>query len=589
MKKTAIILFFQCCFISLQAQVNFKTIVPQQPIVVGESFQVQYVISGADKISSFKAPPFDPFRFVSGPDLYNGTLSGASGNQQLKNYVLTLEATRPGSFIIHGAAAIIDGKVVGSNQAIIKVISKEQAKNSYTDNSAYLLHPGEDPHEKIKQNLFLKLVVDKRNCYTGEPILATFKLYSGLQSKSDIIKNPGFYGFTVFDMINLDDKAVATETINGKTFDVHTIRMVQLFPLQPGQFAIDAMEVKNKVEFSRSIINRKTEQQITEGVLNTGDDKPAEDNTEVFETTIKTEPVIINVKPVPAVKKPADFNGAAGSFDISSSLARTRLAKNEEGFFDVVIRGQGNFTQINAPFIHWPEGIEGFESNISDSLDKSKFPLSGSRVYHYGFVCAKPGKYQLPQISFSFFDPSSDIYKTVSSAPIELIVGEEDKVSTVSVEKKVSIAQKNARASRIAGIIIISCLLAVLLYWIRYKKEPARTEEETQIVLPAIDEILASAKDLVSGDPKAFYASLHQCIWNYLTIHFGLSGSEMNKKSLLDKLTGRRVNIADISDIISLLEQCETGIFTNVAMQESNEAVFEKGRNMLRKINIQLF
>ena len=55
----------------------------------------------------------------------------------------------------------------------------------------------------------MKVLVDKRSCFVGEPVLATFKLYSRLESKSDIVKNPGFYGFTVQDMINLADKQIA--------------------------------------------------------------------------------------------------------------------------------------------------------------------------------------------------------------------------------------------------------------------------------------------------------------------------------------------------------------------------------------------
>ena len=73
-------------------------------------------------------------------------------------------------------------------------------------------------------------------------------------------------------MINLADKLVTTENIKGKLFDVHTIRKVQLYPLQAGDFTIDEMEVKNKVEFSKSIVNKKTEQEIVEGVLNIPDD-----------------------------------------------------------------------------------------------------------------------------------------------------------------------------------------------------------------------------------------------------------------------------------------------------------------------------
>ena len=68
-------------------------------------------------------------------------------------------------------------------------------------------------------------------------------------------------------MINLADKEKSVENINGKFYDVHTIRKVQLYPLQPGAYTIDPMEIRNKVEFSRSIVSKKTEQKIYEGVF----------------------------------------------------------------------------------------------------------------------------------------------------------------------------------------------------------------------------------------------------------------------------------------------------------------------------------
>jgi len=45
-------------FFHSTAQVSFKTIVPQHPIAPGESFQVQYIIENAEKISDFLPPSF---------------------------------------------------------------------------------------------------------------------------------------------------------------------------------------------------------------------------------------------------------------------------------------------------------------------------------------------------------------------------------------------------------------------------------------------------------------------------------------------------------------------------------------------------
>ena len=246
-------------------------------------------------------------------------------------------------------------------------------------------------------------MVDKRSCFIGEPVLATFKLYSRLESKSDIVKNPGFYGFTVHDMVNLSDKQVVPENVNGKAFDVHTIRKVQLYPLQAGVFTIDAMEVKNNIEFSRSTVNKKTEQEIVEGVLGNNESDEKKGNTEAFESSMSTEPVTINVKPLPDKTKPISFEGATGLFTISAEAVKNKLSREEGDMLEITISGKGNFVQLNAPAVQWPKGMEGFEPSVKDSLDKSASPLTGSRTYRYPFVSATAGEYTIPGITFSFF------------------------------------------------------------------------------------------------------------------------------------------------------------------------------------------
>ena len=162
---------------------------------------------------------------------------------------------------IPGASCLADGKFEKSNEVTVRVISPKEM-----DETSYFLKQGEDPFQKIRENLFLKLTVDKSTCFVGEPLVATFKLYSRLQSRSNIIKNPGFYGFSVYDMVNVNDQAQTEEKLNGHWFDVHTILKVQLYPLQTGIFTIDPMELTNEVEFSRSVVNKKTEQEVTENM-----------------------------------------------------------------------------------------------------------------------------------------------------------------------------------------------------------------------------------------------------------------------------------------------------------------------------------
>ncbi len=593
MKRLTNILVFITLPFLLKAQVVFKTVVPQLPVVAGESFQVQYIIEDAGKVSNFYPPDFKAFRMVAGPNTYTGSMMTYNRIKQVTNTVYTLSAIYPGRFIISGAVANINGNTLRSNDVVVEVISKKEAakrfgKDVVPGNSEYFLRPGEDVQEKIRKNLFMKVMVDKQHCFVGEPVVAVFKLYSRLESKSDIVKNPGFYGFTVYDMVSLADNQSSTEVVNGKQFDVHTIRKVQLYPLQEGHYSIDPMEVKNRVEFSHSIINKKTEQEIVEGVLGNNSSDEANEGVEIFETDISTEPVAINVKPSPIKNAPASFNGATGNFFISSSLLEDKVARNEEGHLVITISGSGNFTQLAAPILQWPQSIEGFDPVVTDSLNKMHSPLTGSRTFRYAFVSNKPGHYEMPAVAISFFDPKQGIYKTVATKALQLTITNEEKISKpVLREKEKKIYKGNTTYWLVAGAGLLVCLAG--LFWFiqkRKKKQVVKENEKPRTRILSIKEILATASILSETEDKIFYSTLHQCIWNYFRLNFDLSGSDMNKELLKRKLEEKHISDRHITDVLDILQQCETGMFTNVRLEIDKASMLENTTTTLEQINV---
>jgi hypothetical protein len=432
--------------------------------------------------------------------------------------------------------------------------------------------------------------VDKRNCFVGEPVLATFKLYSRLESKSDIVKNPGFYGFTVHDMVNLSDKQVATENVNGKAFDVHTIRKVQLYPLQAGIFTIDAMEVRNNIEFSRSTVNKKTEQEIVEGVLGNNESDEKKGNTEAFESSMSTEPVTIDVKPLPDKTKPISFDGATGLFTISADAVKNKLSRDEGDMLEITISGKGNFVQLNAPAVQWPKGMEGFEPSIKDSLDKSTTPLTGSRTYRYPFVSATAGAYTIPAIIFSFFNPDSGNYKTITTGVLQVKV-DNKKVDAANINQgKIKTTAIKNNFWVIGGGIL---LFIGGLFWF-FKRRKINTEQtpvqpiEKKSDCLSAEQMLSPASLLVKADDKIFYAALRQSFWNYFEFQFNLSGSEMSKDNIVVKLKESKVNEELINELKNILQQCETGIFTNANLLVDKSQLLNKARKILGKINESL-
>lgn len=559
-----------------------------EPVRIGESFSVQYVLEDIEKNDGFTAPFFKDFRLVSGPTVYGGTGYNADGSRPLKNIVFTLVPIKKGRFIIPGATANVNGKFIKSDDVVVEVITKTESleralkRGSDESPSEYFLRPGEDPYEKMKKNLFMKVMVDKKNCYVGEPVVATFKLYSRLESRSDIVKNPGFYGFAVQDMVSLNDKMTSTETVNGKSFDVHTVRKVQLYPLQAGQFAIDAMEVLNKVEFSKSIINKKTEQEIVEGVFE-NDDHNSNENTITYENSLSTENIVINVKPYPTRNKPAAFNGATGNFLIRAELEKNDLARNEEGDLLVTIEGNGNFTQLVPPPIQWPGGIESFDPTIKDDLDKTHSPLKGSRTFRFPFVVNKAGVYTLPPISLALFDPDSNSYKTVFTSPVEIKIS--NKGNNVAEAVQITNNKKNKwRFVWWAGGLLLILTAAVI--WIITKKRLVAEAGIAHKHAPRIEELLLPASFALKANDDQFYKLLQKSIWDHLGNRLKLSGSGMNKADLYKAMREKNLPEDQCRDILNVLHQCEAAVFTKAAFPDHKEELLKRTRTILALIKI---
>lgn len=590
MRKLGFIFFLPAFSLVATAQVAFKTILKKGPVVAGESFQVQYVLEDIEKSDAFYPPDFGDFRFVSGPYEYEGSVRGEDRSKKLKNIVYTLEAITPGRYRIKGATARIGDHFIKSNDVWLEVINAgEAARRGLSGENpgappASFLQPGEDPYEKIRKNLFLKVMVDKKNCFTGEAVTATFKLYSRLMSRSDIVKNPGFYGFTVHDMIGLNDKQSVIETINGKRFDVHTVRKVQLYPLQAGSFTIDPMEVVNEVSFSKSAVNNKTEQEIVEGVF-PGNDNMTPVNTEVYKSRMSTPALVITVKPAPAKNKPADFAGATGRFLISSSVSKTGLAKNEEGELLVSVSGKGNFTQLSAPALQWPAGMEGFEPQVKDELANNLSPLTGKRVFRYVFVSAKPGQYILPAISFSFFDPDSNGYKTVSTKKVVVTVSNTEKTPAMILPASPDpVASGRPVLLLLAGLFVF-IVAGTWLLWFRKKSRVTASDElQQENTRHSVEEIMHPAWMAIQGDDKLFYATLRDCIWKFFLTHFGLRGSKMSRQDLLAMMRQKRVDEISQQTIMEILQQCETGIFADVKIEIDKKELLAKAKAGLEAV-----
>jgi hypothetical protein len=388
-------------------------------------------------------------------------------------------------------------------------------------------------------------------------------------------------------MVNVNDQVQTEEKLNGHRFDVHTILKVQLYPLQSGTFTIDPMELANEVEFSRSVVNKKTEQEVTENMYGLKAEEGENKNAEVYKINIRTNSVTVKVRPLP-VKNAADtFAGAVGNFSIKAFLEKDSVSKNEEDSLIITISGAGNFQRVGSPVITWPKDIEFFEPSVKDTLNRQQVPLTGERRFRYIFLSNKPGSYSIPPVSFSFFDLNTKSYKTILSKALTVFVKDKIKKEQLPVIP-VTIDQGNQlKWWIVAGI---ATLIVAILIFIKRRQNVVNRDEELRklevppVAPPTVEEILMPVSSVLNKENKVFYRELDRSIWNYFQDRLPGSQVNMNKFDLAASLNRRAVKPELISKLMTIIHQCETGIYANAESNVNKSELLQQTKQILESI-----
>jgi BatD DUF11 like domain len=625
LQKT-ILLFLLITSHTAMAQVKFSATVSAPQIAKNEFVQLRLTVENGKEVQQITPPDFKNFIVVSGPNQESGmTMINGDVKQYISlNYILKPKA--PGNFTIAAATAKADGKELKSNTVNVQV-SNTLAANSGGGNNVNspfaginpfedvapqrpfndnILRRGENAAEKVNKNIFIKLELDKTSCYVGEPIVATYKLYTRLKSESNLIKNPSFNGFSVIDLQMPDNVSYKREKVNGREYNVYIIRRAQLYPLQAGNLELEPAEIENNVTFIKEeYANRQGDlmndvfREFAEATI------PAE-GIESHKVTLQSKPASVTVKPLPDATAPASFKGAVGNFAIEAMLEKNNFTTDDAGKLMVVVNGEGNLQLVNAPDIQWPQGFEGFEPGTTDDFVKTTVPVSGRKIITYSFTIAQPGNYVLPAIKFSYFDPRLAKYKTDSTKPIAFTVtkGTGKKAApAVAAIKKESPGFLNTFFSNRRWVIslVAALILCGLIFWLKRDtkkekiiaanklKEQEKSREEKEIINAiAIEEKnwLAKAEELVHGENStAFYNELNFSLKNYLSKKLNLPVETINKKSITEQLDKKSVAVNTSIQLQQVMNDIELQLYAPFAEKEKMQELYNNTADIMQLLD----
>jgi len=614
-RSIRIILLF-LLLLSLQTKGQLRLTAEFSPDRIGKD-DVSYLtfsVENANEIQRLVPPSLADFIVVSGPNVQSGTSVVNGAYSQFYSIQYVVKPRRTGTFAIAPAQALADGKALTSNTAVLKVekaskLAQQQGGNSFNPfalfddpkpESSYndnVMKKGEDPVEKIKKNIIIRVESDRNTCYVGEPIVASYKLYTRLKSESSMIKNPSFNGFSVIDLGQQDNLQPRIGKLNGREYNVYTIRKVQLYPLQAGKLDLEIAEVENTVHFIRGDqANRQSAfpDDILRDIDGTGLDPRA---FEDHKATLQSNPLSILVKPLPETGRPAGFKGAVGQFSLDARLEKDQFTTDDAGKLKLVISGQGNLQLITAPEISWPEGIEGFDPKPSDDLDKSSVPVSGKKNIEYSFTVGVPGKYQLPAMRFSYFDPKAERYKVLETAPLLFTVvpgtGKPKISSAESSSSHDSWLNRFFRSRiRVVSAVAILIVLGLIIWLKRDRKKEKAVNAELETVLNELpqkatpeeemtDPLLWSSSRMEKEDGTGFFVALNQDLKHYLATKFALPAEEISRKAISEQLDKHGVSNATSLQLQQLMDELEWQLYTPFSENEKRRELFERTKEMI--------
>lgn len=343
------------------------------------------------------------------------------------------------------------------------------AQDNTTD-IPYLLKSEKDIPSAIGKNLFIKVNVSKEQCFVGEPILVTYKLYTRLQSESKLLKQPDFRGCSVIEMTTTDIEA-EREVIGGKVFKSYIIRRVQLIPLQEGDITLGAVTLDNTISFY------KTVDEITQH-------RPSITHT----ATISNAATIIHANSLPTSKEAVKFTNSIGTFMISAKVLKTTDTANDNNSLEIRIDGIGNFQNLICPTINWPKNVDHFDVESNESLDKFSFPVSGKKMFTVPFICKQTGKFVIPPISFTYFDADKKVYATTSTDSI--------RINVLPPAEKIEVAKISTEVGNGKYIWIVPCIAVVagIVLWLSFFRKKAVNTIASEAIITTIETVTVVAK-----------------------------------------------------------------------------------------------
>ena len=380
-----------------------RTEVDARKIGVEDNVTLSIVLEGEAASLDVAMPSLKNLRVAAGPSTSTqiSFVNGSMSRQKSLSFVLRPEKTGPaevGPVSVQGyppTAAINIDVVQGA-------IRPAQPQDPFGGDP---FGGGRNPFDEIfgrpqrrepttQGKLFVEAVLSRPAARVGEPILVTYYVYTQISLTgvefADPPKYPGFWAEEIER--SREDSSGENTLVQGEPYLRFPVLERVLFPTKPGLLEIPEARLR--------LVPRGT----------FGVAAPIERGTRILKVKVDSLPA----------GTPED--SAVGSYQVQASTDRNNVVLGDALTFRFQVKGRGNLKWIDAAPKLFIEGARVFPPRAISDLKTTRQGIEGSKTWEFVIVPEKAGSYEIPSISFPYFDPQAQVMKTESTSAIPIVV-----------------------------------------------------------------------------------------------------------------------------------------------------------------------
>ena len=549
----------------------------QTEVLLNRQFVLNVEISGTQQLD--EDPPVLPD--LSAFAVYLG--SGTSTSMQIVNGRTSLsltfqhrfQATAEGTFEIGPVTVRAGGRDLRTEPLTIRI----------TDGPAPTSRsgpPGADG-TVAPEDLFITATASKPRVYVNEPVIVEYRIFTRVDVDGyNITQQPGTTGFWVEE---LEDPQARVEQVvrDGRQYTSAVVRRVALFPTGAGTKTLAPLTLETQVRVQRR--SRSLFGDPFGGLFGSR-----------VSVVVGSNPVEIEVLPLPEAGRPDAFTGLVGRLEVSASIDRIDAETNDALTYRLEVSGTGNIRTLPEPELGFPSDVEVYPPDVSERVDPTEDGVRGSKIFEYVIVPRAPGQVTIPAVKLAYFDVDAGTYAAAASDPITLTVAGDPMAGPAGrFRTGVDLQRQDIRFIRIAipgfrpvggslvrsagfwAIVLVPmCAVAGAVAARRHQDRLtgdvayARRRRAARLA----KQRLARAESLRSPDRhRAFHAEVGRALQGFLGDKLNLAEAGLIRDEIRARLTSRGVAPGVIDAYLGCLEDCDRQRFAptepdTLAMQD---------------------